>query len=217
LIKVNGVWHKYDSRWILRGVSLALRDGAIIVLVGPNASGKTTLLKIMAGIIKPSRGTVLIDGLDPWRLKEPKRTYARRSTVYVSEKPVMVRGSVRDNILLGLRVRGLDVEAGMENASNIIEYLGLSTILDSKALSLSAGQRQLVSIARALLLEPKHILLDEPLAHLDRVNRVKVLKLLRRLADDGKAIMMATHDPYNMEDIADERITIEDGRIISMD
>ncbi|MCE4602935.1 MAG: ABC transporter ATP-binding protein [Desulfurococcales archaeon] len=217
MIEARSVWLRYtpNSGWVLRGASLRLAPGSIVALMGPNGSGKTSMLKVLAGLIKPGRGEVLYNGLNIWDMDDARRLEARRTAVYVAEKPVMVRGTVMDNLLLGLRLRGIDPQLAEKRVEWVVESLGLDSILDMNARSLSAGQAQIVSIARALVLGPKYLLLDEPFPHLDRARRRLLAGLLEELRSEGVAIAIAGHEEAYTLRLSDSIAWIESG-IVTM-
>ncbi len=196
----------------LRGVALTIREG-ITSLVGPNGSGKTTILKISAGLLRPAAGQVLVDGSDLWSADPEERLRLRRSVVYVHESPVVMRGTVEENVAFGLRLRGVPDEEAREGVREAMEMLGLSQLASASARTLSAGQRQLVALARALAVSPRHLLLDEPTANLDRENRRRVARVLRTLAREGVSVAVATHDRLLALEISDRAVLIEDGLV----
>ncbi len=206
-IKLVDIWYKYPPNKIaLRGISLEVADKRIII-VGPNASGKTTLLKILSLMYKPWRGIVLVDSKNYWGLHEKDQLAIRRRLIYVHEKPVFVRGTVLDNILLGFRIRkvNFDKHEIIDKAIGLLETFNLKKIANVKPKNLSTGQLQLVSIIRALILEPDILLLDEPTANLDIGKREILLQYLEEYIrkDSNRKIIIATHDlliPLLLED-----------------
>ncbi len=211
MIRLDGVWFRYTgTRWVLRGVSAEIPDRGITVVVGPNGSGKTTLLKIAGLIYKPARGRVEAWGVDAWGSDGRARLEARRRVVYVHEKPVMLKGSVLDNIAYGLRLRGIPPGEAERRAREAARLVGIQGLLSEPASRLSAGQAQLAALARALAVKPRVLLLDGPFAHLDSKARRAVASLLDKLRGQiGVAI--ATHDYYMAMRLADRVIVVEDG------
>ncbi len=210
MISVKDAWYSYDERtWVLRGASLQLREARIVAIVGPNGAGKTTLMKVAALLYKPQRGTVIAWGRLPW--SDGSLTILRRQVVYVHEKPLMLRGSVADNIAYGLLLRGFSRSEVSLQVQRIAKRMGIESILSKPARRLSTGQAQMVALARALVLEPKILLLDEPFAHLDSRKRKMILSILRELREQGTGIAIATHDTYLAAKIADEAVYVEDG------
>ncbi|ABM80205.1 energy-coupling factor ABC transporter ATP-binding protein [Hyperthermus butylicus] len=210
MIRVENAWYSYDGRrWALRGAGIRVERGEIVAVVGPNGAGKTTLLKLAGLLLRPQRGTVLVEGRDPWR--DGSLVHARRVVVYVHEKPIMLRGTVLDNIAYGLRLRGLSPEEAEREARRAAELLGIAGLLHRRARGLSAGQAQLVALARAVAVKPHYLLLDEPFAHLDPPRRGKLAKLLEELAGEETGIAIASHDTYLLSKIASRVVYVEEG------
>ncbi|HID41819.1 MAG TPA: ABC transporter ATP-binding protein, partial [Pyrodictium sp.] len=213
MIKLKDVWYRYsDNNWVLRGIEVEIREGEVLAIVGPNGAGKTTLMKIAAGIYRPMRGRVEAWGRDLWAALGAERLALRRRIVYVHERPILIRGTVLDNIAYGLRIRGLNRENAQHRALEAARLLGIDRLLDSPATGLSRGQQQLVAIARALAIEPKILLLDEPFAHLDREKRRLLLNVLEKLASRGTGVAIATHDTYLAARIASRAVLVENGK-----
>ncbi len=212
MIRLENVWFRYTGgNWVLKGVTVELPGTGVTVVVGPNGSGKTTLLKIAGLIYKPLKGRVEAWGLDVWGSDGRARLEARRRVVYVHEKPVMLKGSVMDNISYGLRLRGIPPGEVAEKAREAARMLGLHHILEKPASKLSAGQAQLVALARALAVSPRVLLLDEPFAHLDWKARRAVAALLGNIKN-GMGIVIATHDYYMARRLADRVVVVEEGK-----
>ncbi|OWJ54865.1 energy-coupling factor ABC transporter ATP-binding protein [Pyrodictium delaneyi] len=213
MIRLKDVWYRYsDNNWVLRGIDVEIREGEVLAIVGPNGAGKTTLMKIAAGIYRPLRGRVEAWGRDLWEAPGAERLALRRRIVYVHERPILIRGTVLDNIAYGLRIRGLDREKAQRRALEAARLLGIDGLLDRPATGLSRGQQQLVAIARALAVEPKILLLDEPFAHLDREKRRLLLNVLEKLASSGTGAAIATHDTYLAARIASRAVLVENGK-----
>ena len=217
-IRLKNIWFRYPGmdKWVLENISYEFKEKNIYVIVGPNGSGKTTLFKIASLIYKPLKGSVFTWDRDFWRLKDKEALIFRRKIVYVHEKPVLLHGSVLYNIAYGLIIRGYGKEDAFKKARDYMNELGLTYLLDKNVNELSAGEAQLVSLARALILEPRMIFLDEPLAHIDIEKRKIVLDLIHRLKERA-GIAIATHDIYLACMLADEIISIENGKIKIME
>jgi len=191
LIELRNVWFSYvPGRPVLRGVS-ARFDVGLTVILGPNGSGKTTLLKVASGLMRPERGEVLLDGESMYEGWEG-RLELRRRVAYVHERPVVLRGTVERNVFFGL---GLRRRAPDEHAWAVIRRLGLGGLLGRRASELSAGQMQLISIARALVIEPEHLLLDDPLQHLDEDASARVLDVILEYSR-WRCVVIATTDRF---------------------
>ena len=215
LIKLVGVWFRYPkSSWVFKDIDVEFRVGETTVVVGPNGSGKTTLLKIAGLLYKPTRGTVLVNGVNPWSLRSSKLVDLRRKIVYVHEKPILLRGTVYDNIAYGLRIRGRSLDEINKAVERIASELVLTDILGRDARRLSSGQAQLVALARALVLDPEIVLLDEPFAHLDRDKKKLFIKHLDKIASPRRGIVVATHDTYIASRIADRVVLVENKKVV---
>ena len=209
-IRLEKVWFRYGKgRWVLKDVTVEMGDAGITAVVGPNGAGKTTLLKIASIIYRPVRGRVIAFGTDPWVLGEGERLSLRRRVVYVHEKPILLRGTVERNVMFGLEIRGIRKEEAREIVRAVAEELGITELLGHDVRHLSAGQGVLVSIARALAVDPRVLVLDEPFAHLDYRRRGALLSLLRRLRDEGKGLIVSTHDTHLMMRVADKVVVVD--------
>ncbi len=189
-VRLEDVWFSYDGRrYVLRSVNVELKGKGLHVIMGPNGSGKTTLLKIVSLIYKPTRGSVIVDGRSYWDLGPRERDSIRQHVVYVHDKPIILRGDVWYNVSLGLRLRGSDSYDYLEE---LVERYGVSELLRSNSRSLSAGQRRLISIIRALALKPRVLVLDEPFNHLDSGRVRMLLEDLTSMAGSS-LVVVATH------------------------
>lgn len=214
MIELRRVWFSYGSNFSLRDLTLSLGDG-VTALVGPNGSGKTTILKLAAGLLKPLKGSVLVEGLDLWGPGEGRQAEARRAVVYVHENPAMFRGSVAENVAYGLRLRGLRGREVEERVEESLRLLGISGLKERPARELSKGQKQRVALARAVAVRPRHLLLDEPTANLDLKGRRLFAELLRALEGQGTSVAIATHDYLLASRLAGRVVALEDGRIVA--
>lgn len=193
---VKRIWDGRERRTVLVDVSFDLLRGELVVVRGPSGSGKTTLLAIVGAMLSPSSGEVHLDGEPTSRLREAHRAEVRRRTVgFVFQDVQLVDGlTSRENVLLprvpdGVRSRD---EA---RATELLERFGLSTVANVDAKSLSGGERQRVALARALINDPSLLVLDEPTAHLDDARATSIADELAAVAQDNRAILVATHDP----------------------
>ena len=216
-IELTDVWHKYpdSKRWALRDVNLEIVEGRVLGLVGPNGSGKTTMLKLAATLYKPTRGSVKLWGSDFWAINGSERLKLRRLIVYVHEKPVLIRGTALYNMAYGLLLRGMPPEVALGKARIMLERMGAIKLAERERGQLSTGEAQLISILRAAVAEPKVLLLDEPTAHLDLGKRRRFASLVRELRGKGVGVVVATHDYLLARHIADEVVVVEDGRVVA--
>ena len=183
---------------VLLDIHLDVMPGEFVALMGPSGSGKSTLLNLIAGIDKPSGGTLEIDGVDITTLGEGALADWRAANVgfvfqFYNLLPVL---SAFENVELPLLLTGLSARARRQRVAQVLEMLSLSDRADHYPNELSGGQQQRVAIARAIVTDPRLIVADEPTGDLDRSTGAEVLALLEQLVSDlGKTIVMVTHDP----------------------
>lgn len=198
----------------LDGVSLDVKKGEFLSIVGTSGSGKSTLLHMLGGLDRPDSGNVIIDGKDIFGLKDEELTIFRRRKIgFVFQNYNLVPAlNVYENIVLPVELDGRS--ADKEYVGQIIEILGLDKKLDNLPNNLSGGQQQRVAIARALAAKPSVILADEPTGNLDNKTSQDVLGLLRITGEKfGQTILMITHNE-EIAQLSDRIIRIEDGKII---
>ena len=213
MIELRDVTYTYPNGvTAIRNLTLNI-DSGVSILIGPNGSGKTTLLKIMACIYKPQSGTVLIDGKDYWKSNRREQPMIRRNIVYVHEKPILFRGTVIENIMFPLLIRGYERKEAEIRANEILRELGVENLGKRKRKELSAGELQLVAFARAIVVNPKYLLLDEPTNTLDIEKRKIVEKYIRKLSQRNKRIIIASHDRLLAAGLGDRIIILEHGRL----
>ena len=198
----------------LRDLTLGVRRGAFLAVMGPSGSGKSTFLHCAAGLDHPTTGTVRLGGVDLGGLDETRLTRLRRTRVGFVFQSFNLVGSltVRQNITLPLRLAG--ARADRRRLAEVIERVGLSGRTSHRPAQLSGGQRQRVAIARALITGPEVVFADEPTGALDSMTGGAVLRLLREAVDDtGQTVIMVTHDPVAAS-YADTVLFLADGRIV---
>ncbi len=189
------IWDGRERRVVLEDISFDLARGEVVVIRGPSGSGKTTLLAIVGAMLSPTSGEVQIDGEPTSRLREAHRAEVRRRKVgYVFQDLQLVDGlDALANVLLPRVPDGVTKE-DEKRAASLLERLGVGSVAHAKARSLSGGERQRVALARALVNDPALLVLDEPTAHLDDARAHAVAEELGKLAADGRAVLVATHD-----------------------
>jgi putative ABC transport system ATP-binding protein len=189
----------------LDGLQLTADKGSLVLLLGPSGCGKTTLLSCLGGILSPTSGTVQVGGTDVGALDRGALLHYRRHEVGIVFQAFNLVPSLSalENVMLPLTGAGVSTKAARARATELLERVGLGERMSHRPGALSGGQQQRVAIARAFAHDPKLVLADEPTAHLDYVQVEGVLRVLRSMADDGRVVIVSTHDD-RMLPIADQ-------------
>jgi putative ABC transport system ATP-binding protein len=198
------------------GISLQVEAGEFVSIVGRSGSGKTTLLDLVGLLLRPSRGTVLIDGADMSRLRERRRAdiRGRRIGFVFQEYNLLPALNVLDNVLLPVRYAGSNLREGRARAVRLLDEVGLTDRLSHRPAELSGGQQQRVAVARALINRPALILGDEPTGSVDTETSTELMALMRRMnREEGVTFVIVTHD-LELAAQADRMIRLKDGRVI---
>jgi sulfate/thiosulfate transport system ATP-binding protein len=209
-IAVRGVTKRFGDFAALDDVSVAIAGGSLTALLGPSGSGKSTLLRVIAGLEEPDEGKVLILGEHATGLPPQKRGVGFVFQHYAAFKHL----TVRENVAFGLRIRKRPKEEIRERVDELLELVQLSGLAERYPGQLSGGQRQRMALARALAVEPKVLLLDEPFGALDARVRKELRAWLRRLHEDVHVTtVLVTHDQEEAMDVADRIVLMNEGRI----
>jgi len=214
-IEARGLWVERGRRPVLQGVDLALGPGEALALVGPNAAGKSTLVRALVGLLAPARGRVLLEGrpLDEWS----RAAIARRVALVAAEDEAPERLAVADRVGLGRYPhRGPLAPFTADDRAAVERALGLTEIehLARRPLgTLSAGERQLAALARGLAQEPAVLLLDEPAAHLDIRHQLHLFRVLDEVRQQGVAVLAVIHDLQRAASWAPRMALLDEGRI----
>jgi putative ABC transport system ATP-binding protein len=181
----------------LRGVNLKVESGDFLAVLGPSGSGKSTLLNLLGALDKPTEGTLLIDGVDVSKLSDNQLSDLRRRVGFVFQFFNLIpRFTARDNVDLSLSIAGVSKAERKKRAEELLETVGLSDRINHKPAELSGGQQQRVAIARALANNPKFLLLDEPTGNIDSKTAREIMRLIKKLNEEGVTIIMVTHDQH---------------------
>lgn len=200
------------GRQLLDIEELSVHAGRCLLLTGPNGIGKTTLLKIISGLEPPDRALVDYCGTNlPWR---NARHRFRRDVIYLHQQAYLFDRSVTDNVTYGLHGLGLTRAAIAERVKRALELCGLSHLADRNARELSGGEKQRVALTRALVLDPRVLLLDEPFAGLDEESRERTGFLIQRLKSERVGVVVTSHELLPLAGIADEHLELRDGRLV---
>ena len=194
-------------------VSLAVQPGEIVLIMGPSGSGKTTLLSMMGALLRPTAGSIHLDGIALSELSEGRLPDIRlRQFGFIFQDFNLLSAlTVLENVAIVAELGGLKARVAREKATTLLTDLGLGARLDFLPEKLSGGEKQRVAIARALINDPTLILADEPTANLDSKIGHEIMRLLRRIAkDQGRSVVIVSHD-QRIRDIADRVLWLEDG------
>jgi len=211
-IRAQGVRRSFGPVHAVADVDLVAAPGRVTALIGPNGSGKTTLLLMLAGLLTPDAGVISIAGADP-----VTQNYAARSRtgwmpdVFGTWDSLTAR-EVLTTVAAAYR---LDAAAGRARASELLALVHLSELADQPAHVLSRGQKQRLGLARALVHDPDVLLLDEPASGLDPRSRVDLRVLVRRLAAEGKTVLVSSHVLTELDEMADDAVFISGGRTVA--
>ncbi|MCO6040820.1 ABC transporter ATP-binding protein [Thermococcus alcaliphilus] len=214
-IEFKNVWLTYHTgKTVLKGLNLKIRPGEKVLITGPPGSGKSTLLKLIARFYEPKKGEVLIDGVD---VRKIKTACLRKTVAYVPQEPFIFNRSIRENIALAKPDASLEEIIRAAKIAKIHDFIsslpdGYDTVVGEKGVTLSGGQRQRIALARALLLEPKIILLDDPVSNLDAKTEESLIEDLRDILEGKTAVIVSQR--LSMARLVDRVIVMVDGRIV---
>jgi sulfate transport system ATP-binding protein len=210
LISVSNISKRYGDFAAVDDVSVTVEPGSLTGLLGPSGSGKSTLLRIVAGLEQADTGTVLLAGEDVTRVRPQQRGIGFVFQHYAAFKHM----TVRENVAFGLKIRKWSKDAIAARVDELLEIVGLAGFHGRYPSQLSGGQRQRMALARALAVEPKVLLLDEPFGALDAVVRKDLRKWLRRLHDEVHVTtIFVTHDQEEAMDVSDQIVVMNEGRV----
>jgi len=198
-------------------VSLCLQPGEFVAFKGPSGSGKTSLLSLLGCMARPTAGSILLQGRDVAKLPEHFLAAIRQETFgFIFQQFNLIRNiSVQENVLLPLYPQPLGFAAMKQRAEEILERLAIADKARAKVNRLSGGEQQRVAIARALVNQPQVVIADEPTAHLDSRLSEELMEILAGLNDEGRTVLIATHDPYVYQHPrVDRSIEMHDGRLL---
>ncbi len=201
----------------LDGVTLGLERGEFVAVVGRSGSGKTTMLDLMGLLLRPTFGTITIDGVDTARLSDSERAHLRAREIgfVFQEYNLLPTLNVVENVMLPLRYSKGPTKDGRERAMQLLEWVDLGDRIKHRPTELSGGQMQRVAIARSMINRPSLILLDEPTGAVDTETADQLVELLKRLnRDEGVTIVVVTHD-LDLAAQARRRIRLKDGKVIA--
>jgi len=213
LLRAEGLVKRYKNRTVVNDVAVEVRQGEIVGLLGPNGAGKTTTFYMIVGMIRPNGGRVYIDDTEITPMPMYRR--ARLGIGYLpQEASVFRRLSVKENIMAVLETRRMDRKAREERCSQLLEKFGLTHLVKSKGYVLSGGERRRTEIARALALDPRFMLLDEPFAGIDPIAVLDIQGIIRHLKQMGIGVLITDHNVRETLKITSHAYIINNGEIL---
>jgi len=199
-------------------VSLGIKESAFVIIKGPSGAGKTTLLNLLGGLDTPNRGVIFSSGVKISNLQEESlATFRLINSGFIFQNYNLISTlTAEENIMFPMKLAGMSLQEQRERALNLLNKVGLGDRREHLPFQLSAGEQQRVAIARALANDPPIIIADEPTANLDKKTSLFIRDLFSDMKQEGKTIIIATHDDYLIE-LANRVINFEDGKIVNED
>lgn len=214
MLQAQGLVKTYGRRKVVDGVDLEVYAGEIVGLLGPNGAGKTTTFRMLCGMIEPDAGTVRLGGVDVTNWPMYRRARLGGMGYLAQESSVFRKLSVQDNLLGVMELLGMSRRARRQRCDELLEQLDIAHLRKSLAMSLSGGERRRLEIARALVSNPKIILLDEPFTGIDPVTIDSIQAIIRRLRSDGIAILITDHQVREALQITDRSYVLRNGKVL---
>jgi lipopolysaccharide export system ATP-binding protein len=212
-LRAENIVKKYRKRTVVKGVSFEVNQGEIVGLLGPNGAGKTTSFYMIVGLIKPLSGQIFIDDEEITNLPVYKR--AQKGIGYLAQEASVFRQmSVEDNILAVLEMTKLPKAFQLQKVESLLNEFGLQHIRKSKGYQLSGGERRRTEIARALAIDPKFILLDEPFAGVDPIAVEDIQHIIKTLRDKNIGVLITDHNVHETLTITDRSYLLYEGSIM---
>jgi ABC-type polar amino acid transport system ATPase subunit len=214
MIEVRNLYKRFGNLEVLKGVSLSVGRGEVVVVIGPSGSGKSTLLRCLNYLETPDSGQIFLDGVEVDPKRNLRQVRQEMGMVFQSFN-LFPHMKVLDNITLApQKVRGTDKESAEKLALELLAKVGLADKAHSYPGELSGGQRQRVAIARALAMQPQVMLFDEPTSALDPEMIGEVLEVMKKLALEGSTMIVVTHEMGFAREVGDRVVFMDDGHII---
>jgi sodium transport system ATP-binding protein len=212
MIAIDGLQKRFGEVVAVRGVHLSAKDGTVTGLLGPNGAGKTTTLRMLSGLMRPDAGTIRVDDVDV--VADP--VGAQRVMGQLPDsRGLYPRLTAREHIEYFAELHGLSRGATKERAARLLRRLGLEAIADRRVAGFSQGERTKVALARALVHQPRNVILDEPTNGLDVMSTRAMRDVIRGLRDDGCCVVFSSHIMQEVSALCDRIVVIADGRVVA--
>ena len=212
MIEVRDLHKAFGAVKAVDGVTFAAADGQITGLLGPNGAGKTTTLRMLYTLMKPDRGQVLVDGID---VAQDPTAVRRRLGVLPDSRGLYKRLTSRENIRYFGRLHGLDDATIAARTQALVQALGMEEIVDRRTEGFSQGQRVKTAIARALVHDPRNVILDEPTNGLDVMATRAMRRFLLQLKDEGRCVLFSSHIMQEVAALCDRIVIVARGRVVA--
>ena len=212
MIQIKNISYKYGDKPALRGVSLKIKEGDFIAVLGHNGSGKTTLIKHLNALLLPDKGDVSIDDIntkkDSWEIRQ------KVGIVFQNPEDQLINSIVEEDVAFGLENLGLKSEDIQKKIIEILDKLNISHLAKENVNNLSFGQKQLVALAGVLVMKPKYIVFDEPTTALDPKNKLNIMKIMSALNKEGITIILVTNNLNDIKKYVKTILILKEGKII---
>jgi lipopolysaccharide export system ATP-binding protein len=214
VLKADGLRKRYKARQVVNEVSLEVHSGEVVGLLGPNGAGKTTCFYMLVGLIRADGGRISLD--DREITHDPVYRRARQGLAYLPQEPSIFRKlSVRDNIAAVLEIKGYAGAELEEKLNYLLEDLHITHLRSAQAVSLSGGERRRVEIARALAMQPRFVLLDEPFAGIDPISVIDIQKIVHFLVERGIGVLITDHNVRETLGICNRAYILNEGAVLA--
>ncbi len=213
ILRAENIVKKYHKRTVVKGVSFEVNQGEIVGLLGPNGAGKTTSFYMIVGLIQPFSGKIFLDNEDI--TNQPVYKRAKKGIGYLAQEASVFRNlSIEDNLRAVLEMTKYTKQYQKEKLETLIEEFGLQHIRKSKGIQLSGGERRRTEIARALAIDPKFILLDEPFAGVDPIAVEDIQEIVMKLKEKNIGVLITDHNVHETLNITDRSYLLFEGSIL---